>query len=30
VLLGTLTFLWWRVTAARRRQRVTAEHSPTD
>jgi uncharacterized protein (TIRG00374 family) len=23
VLLGVLTFLWWRVTAARRRQRVT-------
>jgi putative heme transporter len=28
VLLGTLTFLWWRVTAARRRQRVAAERSP--
>jgi uncharacterized protein (TIRG00374 family) len=27
VLLGALTFLWWRVTAARRRQRVT-ERSP--
>jgi uncharacterized protein (TIRG00374 family) len=24
VLLGALTFLWWRVTAARRRRRVTA------
>jgi uncharacterized protein (TIRG00374 family) len=23
ILLGVLTFLWWRVTAARRRQRVT-------
>jgi uncharacterized membrane protein YbhN (UPF0104 family) len=23
VLLGALTFLWWRVTSARRRQRVT-------
>jgi uncharacterized protein (TIRG00374 family) len=28
VLLGALTFLWWRVTAARRRQRV-AERSQT-
>ena len=28
LLLGTLTFLWWRVTAARRRQRV-AERSQT-
>ena len=28
VLLGTLTFLWWRVTATRRRQRVAAERSP--
>jgi uncharacterized protein (TIRG00374 family) len=28
VLLGALTFLWWRVTAARRRQRVTAQQSP--
>jgi uncharacterized protein (TIRG00374 family) len=29
VLLGALTFLWWRVTAARRKQRVDAERSPT-
>jgi uncharacterized protein (TIRG00374 family) len=28
VLLGVLTFLWWRVTAARRRQRVT-DHGPS-
>jgi uncharacterized protein (TIRG00374 family) len=28
VLLGTLTFLWWRVTATRRRRRVAAERSP--
>jgi uncharacterized protein (TIRG00374 family) len=28
VLLGALTFLWWRVTAARRKQRVT-ERSPS-
>jgi uncharacterized protein (TIRG00374 family) len=28
VLLGALTFLWWRATAARRRQRVAAERSP--
>ncbi|MET0694893.1 MAG: lysylphosphatidylglycerol synthase domain-containing protein, partial [Propionibacteriaceae bacterium] len=27
VVLGALTFLWWRVTAARRRQRAT-ERSP--
>jgi uncharacterized protein (TIRG00374 family) len=29
VVLGALTFLWWRVTAARRKERVTAERSPT-
>jgi uncharacterized protein (TIRG00374 family) len=28
VLLGVLTFLWWRVTAARRRKRVTVERRP--
>ena len=28
VLLGALTFLWWRVTAARRRKRVTVERRP--
>jgi uncharacterized membrane protein YbhN (UPF0104 family) len=28
VLLGALTFLWWRQTAARRRRRVT-ERSPS-
>jgi uncharacterized protein (TIRG00374 family) len=30
VLVGALTFLWWRVTAARRRRRVTAEHGPSE
>jgi uncharacterized protein (TIRG00374 family) len=30
VLLGALTFLWWRVTAARRTQRVTAKQNPPD
>jgi uncharacterized membrane protein YbhN (UPF0104 family) len=29
VLLGALTFLWWRVTAARRRRRITQRASPT-
>jgi uncharacterized membrane protein YbhN (UPF0104 family) len=28
VLLGALTFFWWRITTARRRRRVTAEWSP--
>jgi uncharacterized protein (TIRG00374 family) len=28
VVLGALTFLWWRVTAARRRQRVAAPRRP--
>jgi uncharacterized protein (TIRG00374 family) len=28
VLLGVLTFLWWRVTAAHRRRQVTAKRSP--
>jgi uncharacterized protein (TIRG00374 family) len=28
VLLGVLTFLWWRVTAARRRKQATAERRP--
>jgi uncharacterized protein (TIRG00374 family) len=28
VLLGALTFLWWRVTAARRKERAYAERSP--
>jgi uncharacterized protein (TIRG00374 family) len=28
VLLGVLTFLWWRVTAARRRRQVAAQRSP--
>jgi uncharacterized protein (TIRG00374 family) len=27
VLLGSLTFLWWRVTAARRRRRITQDSS---
>jgi hypothetical protein len=26
VVLGALTFLWWRVTAARRRQRGQVTH----
>jgi hypothetical protein len=27
VLLGALTFLWWRLTATRRRERLAAERS---
>jgi uncharacterized protein (TIRG00374 family) len=29
VLLGALTFLWWRLTATRRKERLGAERSPS-